>query len=169
MTLRRTLVKNLMVAAVLGLMAAGNAYGLAFQCDADCDEASRFTYPCPTLRKPGRKCSGTNYAKRSLCIADKSTSCGNILDNVRDGMIRSVASDGNVIAAAERGGWTSGNCSGVGGGVIGATIIIYGGKICAGTTVGAAPCMAAVSVGAAALVQGVCTQLCHDRHLLDCK
>lgn len=48
---------------------------VAYSCDADCGEAAKFRYPCPTFRNPGRKCDGKNHVKYAACEADKAVSC----------------------------------------------------------------------------------------------
>lgn len=52
---------------------------LATDCDTDCGAKARFTYPCPTLRNPGRKCTGKNPIIYGACETERAIACDNFL------------------------------------------------------------------------------------------
>lgn len=52
-----------------------NNDGLAYSCDTDCGNVSKFRYPCPTFSNPGRKCWGKNHVKYAACESDKAIAC----------------------------------------------------------------------------------------------
>lgn len=172
--------KNIILLSVSAVMFfvfnLNEALAIAYSCDANCDEAAKFRYRCPTINNPNRKCDGTNHVKRAACITDKTLSC-DLWDSVKDGymnnVVNSVAKNDTVIHAAERDGWTKSNCRVSGTGIIGLTAQFYSSPICAaaGVTtagVGAPYCIAFIAASSALIAEGVCTQLCHDKHLLDC-
>ena len=52
---------------------------LATDCNTDCGAKARFTYPCPTLRNPGRKCTGKNPVIYGACEVERAVACDNFL------------------------------------------------------------------------------------------
>lgn len=60
------------VGAILAVT-AGEA--VAVQCDTDCGRVAAFKYPCPSVRKPYRKCEGREPAVWSSCQTVKFASC----------------------------------------------------------------------------------------------
>jgi hypothetical protein len=49
--------------------------GYGYDCNSDCGLIASFNYPCPTFRKPGRKCQGRNPATYLTCESAKAVSC----------------------------------------------------------------------------------------------
>jgi len=144
-----------------------------YDCDSDCQAEAKFEYPCPTISHPGRKCTGINPLKLSACEAARGADClrrklDEEKDRLRDSIIAVVAKDHNVVRASE--GWTKGSCRTVGYGLITGTILLYSQPICTAIApgVGNATCAAALAAIEPAIVEGVCTQLCQDKHLSDC-
>lgn len=70
--LRRSLILTALMTAA-AIPAAESAF--AWDCNADCDQASRSSYPCPTFRNPRRRCPMTDHFTRSACILQKEASC----------------------------------------------------------------------------------------------
>jgi hypothetical protein len=75
---------------------------------------------------------------------------------------------------SEREGWTKNSCRTASAGTITAVATPLYGTICATvglSTAGAGipPCLAWIAGASATLVEVVCTQLCNDRKLQDCK
>ncbi len=64
-----------MKAFALGLLLGISSPAMAVDCDSDCGQIASFTYPCPTPRKPWRKCEGREPTVWASCQAAKSTSC----------------------------------------------------------------------------------------------
>lgn len=77
-----------------------------------------------------------------------------------------------LIWSAQRDGWTMGKCRTVGAGAVLTTAMLYSAAICEATTVepvSATVCTGIVTAAGSVIVEATCTQLCHDRHLLDCR
>jgi hypothetical protein len=47
----------------------------AWDCNADCDQASRTYFRCPTFKNPQRRCPMTDHFTRSACLVQKAASC----------------------------------------------------------------------------------------------
>ncbi len=66
------------IAAIILAMGVGTQ-ALATDCNTDCGAKARFTYPCPTLRNPGRKCTGKNPVIYGACEVERAVACDNFL------------------------------------------------------------------------------------------
>jgi hypothetical protein len=67
--------KKILLTSLAALTIAASTPAQAWDCNADCDQASEASFPCPTLRKPWRKCKGTDHFTRTACLAQKAASC----------------------------------------------------------------------------------------------
>lgn len=72
-------------------------------------------------------------------------------------------------AQARNDGWTTGTCTAVAAGAVGAISAGYGAAICAAANVAAPACVAFLAASGPAIVAATCAQLCTDRHLADCR
>ena len=95
------------------------------------------------------------------------------IKKIRGIVVNEVANDTNVQAQANCNGWTKESCTQVGSGIIALPTLQWGTKFCTewsgGEQIKFGTCMMAAGTTSYAVVKGVCTQLCHDKHLIDCR
>ena len=139
-------------------------------CNTDCGKVASFTYPCPTPLNLGRKCKGRDPATYTACESTKAVAC-RVLKPLVNQMGKAIGRDSRVKAQAEEKGWTSASCRRNGNYLFGTIGLIYQTPMCTavGAGVGTAACYAYLASQAVGITEIACTQLCHDKHLKDCK
>lgn len=142
----------------------------AFDCYTDCGAVAHFTYPCPTFHNPHRRCDGREPNTFAVCQSAKVAAC-QILEPLEQGIIHDMvgAVSDNSQIQSEAGGWTRATCAASAIGIVTAVNAGYSAPICAAANVAAAGCETFVLSSSGVITAGVCSQLCADRRLSDCR
>ncbi len=142
----------------------------AVDCYTDCGAVARVSYPCPTFRNPHRRCDGRDPAVFGACETAKEAECRVLqpLENeIIHQMVSEVSDDSRVQSAAQ--GWTTATCAASAVGLVTAVNAGYSTPICAAMNVAAAGCVTFVVASGGLITSGVCSQLCADHRLGDCR
>lgn len=152
-----------------------NASFADVDCNTNCKDHSRYKYACGTSGWPPKikYCKGTNYSKMYACQTIRTAQgCGDF--DIIGKTARLVIKEAGLEVKAEREGWTKSSCDNLAVGITGTIVVFKSAAICswmagAGTPLVGAACAGAVGGMIGTVSATVCIQLCHDRHLLDCK
>lgn len=150
----------------LFLFSASSSY--AVDCNTDCGKFASFRYRCPTIRNPGRWCTGRDPAKYSTCETAKQASC-RVLRPVLKKLGQAIGKDSRAQKRAKDDGWTKNSCRANGVFLVGTVGLVYQAPICAAVSVGAGACLGYIALSSAGVTEVACTQLCQDRKLNDCR
>jgi hypothetical protein len=111
--------------------------------------------------------------RQTLREHDPLTAAGHLKVRVVNRVGMAVASNPEFRETARREGWTLSKCRVAGAGLAVTIAGFQGAVICAacvaGEPVSATACTGLVIGAGTTITEIACTQLCHDRHLLDCK